>query len=321
MSEGLVKNIWTEDDLKFLVTSKAKESLVLEYKRCAALVNNDLRKNELSKDVSAFANSAGGTIVYGIIETKNLPTAVDEGYDPTKISREWLEQVINSRIQRKIDGIHINQVDIDDGKKVVYVVTIPQSLRAPHMAADNKYYKRHNFQSIPMEDYEVRDVMNRSEAPELFVTVRLENEKSSDALQRTSKEVYSEPEKIYFGIGNHSDQVGEYAVIQILIDNRIRITDYAGFKFKEGMIFKNSDSNTPVTLLSRNWGMPTNVPIFKGLEFTLTPHNSEVQISIPPGDGQYLVHWEVLSPKMPPSSGAYDLVHKNDLVTLIDRAI
>jgi len=34
--------------------------------------------------------------------------------------------------------------------------------RAPHQAYDHRYYKRYNFQSIPMEDYEVRDLMRRS---------------------------------------------------------------------------------------------------------------------------------------------------------------
>jgi hypothetical protein len=30
-----------------------------------------------------------------------------------------------------------------------------------HQARDYRYYKRHNFNALPMEDYEVRDVMNR----------------------------------------------------------------------------------------------------------------------------------------------------------------
>jgi hypothetical protein len=38
------------------------------------------------------------------------------------------------------------------------------------MAADNRYYKRYNFQSIPMEDYEVRDLARRAEAPDLRTT-------------------------------------------------------------------------------------------------------------------------------------------------------
>src|SRR5262249_49751212 len=34
--------------------------------------------------------------------------------------------------------------------------------RAPHQANHHRYYKRSNFESKPMEDYEVRDLMRRS---------------------------------------------------------------------------------------------------------------------------------------------------------------
>jgi predicted HTH transcriptional regulator len=59
---------WDEDDLLALIANGAKESVELDYKACDALVQTDGKKNEVSKDVSAFANSAGGTIVYGMVE-------------------------------------------------------------------------------------------------------------------------------------------------------------------------------------------------------------------------------------------------------------
>jgi hypothetical protein len=43
---------------------------------------------------------------------------------------------------------------------VAYVVEIPQSETA-HPALDNRYYKRFNFESVPMADHEIRDVMHR----------------------------------------------------------------------------------------------------------------------------------------------------------------
>ena len=50
-----------------------------------------------------------------------------------------------------------------------YVVYVPQSLRAPHQAGDRRYYKRYNAQSVPMEDYEVRDVARRTDTPVILV--------------------------------------------------------------------------------------------------------------------------------------------------------
>ena len=118
---------WSEEDLFELISLGEQESLVLDYKASDALGQTDKKKNELSKDVSAFANSAGGTIVYGMLENGHVPTALDSGFDRSIISKEWLEQVINSRIQRRIDGVTINQINLTTSRpgRVAYVVSIP----------------------------------------------------------------------------------------------------------------------------------------------------------------------------------------------------
>src|ERR1051326_6068320 len=157
---------WTETYLNELIVMGVRESLTLDYKRCDALQRKDGKIREISKDVSAFANYAGGTIVYGIIEDKNVPTGFDDGLDPAgDINKEWLEQVITSNIQQRIDGVRIHVVDLPTSKpsRSALIVFVPQSKRAPHMANDYRYYKRYNFESVPMEDYEVRDVSRRQE--------------------------------------------------------------------------------------------------------------------------------------------------------------
>lgn len=108
--------LWEEEDILNLISIGARESQFLEFKACESLVNTDKNKMEISKDVSSFANSAGGTIVYGLIENKNSHEAerVDEGYDPRAISELWLEEVVNSNIQRRIDGLHINVVSLKE---------------------------------------------------------------------------------------------------------------------------------------------------------------------------------------------------------------
>lgn len=78
---------WTEHDLDALIKNKVRESVNLDYKKCAALQKNDLKKHEeVSKDISAFANSDGGIIVYGMEEDGHIPTKIDSGYDPYVIS-------------------------------------------------------------------------------------------------------------------------------------------------------------------------------------------------------------------------------------------
>ena len=90
---------WNEDDLEALIRSKTKESIELEYKSSEALSRTDNKKKELSKDVSALANSAGGVIVYGIVEDGHTPVRLDDGFNPSDISKEWLlNPVLNAAL-------------------------------------------------------------------------------------------------------------------------------------------------------------------------------------------------------------------------------
>jgi len=99
--------LWEEEDIQNLITSGARESQILEFKACDALEKKDSKRRELAKDVSAFANATGGTIVYGLIESASRHEAerIDHGYDPADISELWIEQVIDSKIQARIDGL------------------------------------------------------------------------------------------------------------------------------------------------------------------------------------------------------------------------
>src|SRR5947208_1755782 len=102
---------WDENDLLELVKAGTQESIELDFKESDALQNTDKKKDEISKDVSAFANSAGGTLLYGMKEDKqtHVATGIDAGSDPKVITKEWLEQVINSKIHQRIDGVRIHQ--------------------------------------------------------------------------------------------------------------------------------------------------------------------------------------------------------------------
>jgi len=119
---------------------------------------------------------AAGFLFYGIRQyqdtnRKHKPEAIDP-VDRTQYSKEWLEQVITSNIEPPISNLIIHSVQINSGiNNVVYVVEIPQSLTG-HQVTTNKdyrYYIRLNFQVIPMEDYLIRDVMNRAKKPDVMV--------------------------------------------------------------------------------------------------------------------------------------------------------
>lgn len=159
------KQNWDGATLQSLITNRIEENFALEYKAAAAIDESERGKREISKDVSAFANSDGGTLIYGIREHSD-PTLshFPERIDPlsrTRFPKEWLEHVI-SNIRPAIPDLRIVPVQpFDDPDGVVYVVEIPKSATA-HQASDLKYYKRYNFESKPMQDFEIRDIMNRS---------------------------------------------------------------------------------------------------------------------------------------------------------------
>ncbi len=166
---------WTRERLEQYIANAVEENLTLEYKRANSLGKADGKKADIVKHVSAFANSSGGVLIFGIAEfdeqdKRHLLQRIDP-VNRGEFSKEWLEQIIQS-IQPRIEGVNIHTVAIDKQRNAgCYVVEIPKSHTA-HQARDHVYYKRHNFNVLPMEDYEVRDVMNRRKHPRLAAAIQ-----------------------------------------------------------------------------------------------------------------------------------------------------
>lgn len=159
----------TPDDIQSLIDNQIEESIHLDFKQAGSLDKSDGKKKEISKDIAAFANSDGGVIIYGIEEKEHKAAALSfvNGEEYTK---EWLEQIINSTICRRIPDILVFPVRFQsDIKQTVYVVKIPRSNEAPHLSKDKMYYKRFNFQSVAMEEYEIRDLYGRKSKSKLTI--------------------------------------------------------------------------------------------------------------------------------------------------------
>src|SRR6185503_3660294 len=168
--------MWSQKTIEEYIANQVQENLNLDYKASGTFSkeNNvkDKKIEDISKDVSAMANSQGGVIIYGIKEyggeKRYLPEKIDP-IDQTVFSKEWLEQIINSNIHPRIQGIIIHPVQIDTHPNhCVYVVEVPPGNTA-YQAKDKRYYKRYNFESIAMEDYEIRDTMNRASVPNVSI--------------------------------------------------------------------------------------------------------------------------------------------------------
>lgn len=167
-------------DIERLIADAVVENTSLEYKSGIDINGKKDWRRELAKDVSAMANANGGTIIFGLCEVREdgkpaLPKLITP-LDAATISKERLEQVIYSNISPKIEGIEILTLTVDAARpdEVVYVVNIPQGTTAHQNTISHKYYKRRNATIDAMEDYEIRDIMNRNTVPNIELVFEIE---------------------------------------------------------------------------------------------------------------------------------------------------
>jgi predicted HTH transcriptional regulator len=163
------KSEYGPEDILELIKNDVEESIYLDFKEAGALGKSDGIRKEIAKDISAFANSDGGIIVYGIKEINHKASELSF-IDGDEFSKEWIEQVINSSIQRHIPDLYIYPIRFDNSvNKTVYVIKIPKSVEAPHISKDKRFYKRFNFESAAMEEYEIRLLYGRKSKSKLVI--------------------------------------------------------------------------------------------------------------------------------------------------------
>lgn len=281
---------WQEGDIEALLREQRTEDLQLEYKRSDALAKTDGKKTEISKDVSAMANSAGGTIIYGIDQQgPNGALQLDSGIDPQNISKEWLEQVIDSGIQRRIDGLSIRPVKMSKTGTLVYVVWIPQSNRAPHMAADHRYYKRLITTTAMMEKYEVRDVGRRLESPDLDLALKLG---------------YTGPHiTIRISISNRSPEPAFHAMCRLYLEDTLTLKLYSNRWTELGdtnLIW--NDTQFTFHTVRCPWSIPECHPILEGEEYPMEPLGVDIGVDLTARREvkRFHIGWEIRVPKAPP---------------------
>jgi hypothetical protein len=243
-----------------MVDAEIEETLTLEYKASPALTRDSKSVMELCKDVSAMAHSAGGQIIYGIVEDKKTrkPASIDEGVTDDKITREWLHQIMGSNIHPRIDRLAIQRIELS-ASGFGYVISVEPTQNGPHQAPDKKYYKRYELEAVAMEDYEVRDILRRATTPDLFVTLSF-LEGNQQALRFPGSDEQSRPFNLIAHIENKSPQPAFHVVVDIGIDTDFNIVSRGDFT--------RFDSSEQVGQTSLNWlrwtlAAPPGQPIFK----------------------------------------------------------
>lgn len=193
-----------------LIANRIEENPELEYKAADALQKSDKRVMEITKDISSFANSNGGVLIYGIAEDQSdrrFPGNIDP-IDRKVIGKEWLEQVINFNIRPRIHGLKIHVIIMPDNQDhVVYILEIPKGETA-HQADDKKYYRRHNFMVEPLYDHEIRDIMGRQKNPLIVVDFDI-SRKENLISDGTGKRSLDEKHPYSYNLDVYANNVGK----------------------------------------------------------------------------------------------------------------
>ena len=149
------------------VRSQRPEDLLLDYKQAIPQASENAN---IAKDLCAFANTAGGVIIYGVREDpqrQGVPAEIVGVTDAPDFEAR-LASIGADSLMPPLLSTRVRVVKIEAANALVSVALAqqPESLEAPHMiigAKDFRYYARSasTNQPVPMTEREVRDLYER----------------------------------------------------------------------------------------------------------------------------------------------------------------
>lgn len=148
-----------QEHIEHLISARIPESLRLDYKETLDLNSKSDRK-EVAKDISSFANTAGGRILWGIKEDKmgedGIPDVITALYDESLTRR--LEDIVLSSIHPR-PRFRLAHIPIADGGFVLAmeVYASDYDLHMVDAYGDNRFYKRSEKRSVVMSEPEIRE--------------------------------------------------------------------------------------------------------------------------------------------------------------------
>ncbi len=132
----------TEQHLRDLIETGARESLYIDYKR-ETYARDDAARKEFLADICSFANAVGGDIVIGMAENAGVPSEITPFTGDANQERLRREGMARDGIEPRIIGLAVHLVPVSGG--VVFVIRVPKSDYPPHRVkfqGSNRFYAR-----------------------------------------------------------------------------------------------------------------------------------------------------------------------------------
>jgi hypothetical protein len=153
-----------ETVLQSLITGAVAEGKTIDYKQ-ELPGNSDGDKKEFLADVSSFANTSGGDLVFGMAEEQGVATRI-AGITPADLDLEIqrLDSIIASGLEPRI-RYGIKPVSCHGGQKVL-VIRVERSWTGPHRVVfkgHDKFYGRNSAGKYTLDVSELRMAFTLSE--------------------------------------------------------------------------------------------------------------------------------------------------------------
>lgn len=155
----------TTADILRLVENRVAESRTLEYKQSLPGGSDDERREFLA-DVSAFANTIGGDILYGVVEEREAAgktTGVPEAAPGLPISGDAelrrLEEMIRDGIDPRVPSVRVQPIPGFANGSVV-LLRIGRSWQRPHMVTFknfSRFFARAASGKYQLDVHQIRD--------------------------------------------------------------------------------------------------------------------------------------------------------------------
>jgi predicted HTH transcriptional regulator len=131
-----------------LVAQRQQENVELEFKTKSNQANGELTKDDrrnLGIILSAFANSMGGLVIWGILATKNsddidCATGLKPIVEIEKF-KSGIERALSQAVMPRHEGIRVASVPYRDGAGYL-LIQVERSERRPHRCeyGDKQYF-------------------------------------------------------------------------------------------------------------------------------------------------------------------------------------